>query len=126
VLQQAIDSAQAEVDSYLAGRMRLPLEASEVSAAIKHFTLLVARYYVYADRKTEAVADEYERAVAWLRDVAAGRADAGVTQTALPGATVKGSRIVAPVRTPVFGECFEARYDVPQGPNGSGEFLIGR
>lgn len=122
VLEQAIASAQAVIDSYIAGRVRLPLLDADVSPAIKHYALIIARYYVYADRKTEAVVDEYDSAIAWLRDVSTGKADSGVKQTPETGGSVEGARIVAPTRKPVFGDSFEARYVVPQGPNGSGEF----
>jgi len=123
VVSQAIESAEAEVDSYISGRLRMPLQASEVSAQLKHFTLLVCRYYLYADRKTDAVIAEYERAIAWLKDVSAGRASSGVVQAVLPDDTVKGTSIVAPVAAPVFGAAFEAAYNVPFGPNGAGAFI---
>ena len=126
VVDQAIASAQAEVDSYIAGRLRMPLSDAEVSPQLRHYAMLICRYYLYADRKTEAVVAEYERAISWLRDVAAGRASSGVVQTPLEDDTVKGTRIVAPTAQPVFGAEFEARYNVPMGPNGSGEFGAGR
>lgn len=125
VVSQAIANAQAEVDSYIGGRVRLPLADAEVTQQIRRVTLLVARYYLYADRKTQAVADEYEQATRWLRDVAAGRAITGVVQTPEPGETTKGTSVVAPVRKSIFGTDFEARYDVPMGPNGSGEWVTG-
>ena len=125
VVAQAIANAQAEVDSYISGRLRMPLEDSEVTQQLKHFTLLVCRYYLYADRKTEAIVAEYERAVGWLRDVAAGRASTGVVQPVLPDDTVQGSVIVAPVAKPIFGAAFEAKYNSPMGPNGSGESGVG-
>lgn len=124
-VDQAIASAQAEVDSYIGGRVRLPLSDAEVSASIRHFALLIARYYLYADRKTQAVTDEYEQAARWLRDVAAGRAGTGVAQEPLSSDVVQGSRIVSPKRKLVFGAEFERAYDVPMGPNGSGEWLSG-
>lgn len=115
VLQQAIDNAQAEVDSYIAGRVRLPLAADEVSQQLRHVTLLLARYYLYADRKTEAVIAEQEQALRWLRDVAAGRASAGVTQPPQPEESTAGTVVVAPLAKPAFGEAFERLYGVPMG-----------
>lgn len=124
VIDRVIASAQAEIDSYIAGRVRLPLAAGEVSQQIKHNAILIARFYLYADRKTEAIKAEYEQAVRWLRDVAAGRASCGVAQEPLTGDTTKaiGSTVFVPSATRVFGSEFERRYDVPIGPNGSGEF----
>jgi phage gp36-like protein len=126
VVNRAITSAQAEVDSYIGGRLRLPLEPAEITQQIKHFTLLVARFYLYADRKPESVVTEYEQAQRWLRDVAAGKAQTGVVQAPLTTDTVQGATVIAPVRKSMFsGAAFDARYDVPMGPNGSGEFNTG-
>jgi len=125
-VDQAIASAQAEVDSYIGGRLRMPLLDSEVTATLKHYTLIVARFYLYALNKTEAVISEYERAVQWLRDVAAGRASTGVVQAVEPDDVVQGATIVAPVAKPMFGADFEKLYNVPFGPNGSGAFPGGR
>lgn len=124
-VNQAIANAQAEVDAYIDGRLRLPLLASEVSPQLRHYTLLVCRYYLYADKKTDAVIVEYEQAVRWLRDVAAGRASTGVVQAAPPDATAAGGLIVAPVMQPVFGLEFERRYNVPLGPPGIGPLIGG-
>jgi phage gp36-like protein len=125
VIDQAILYAQAEVDSYIGGRVRLPLADAEVSQPIKLYTLTIARYFLYADRKTEAVTTEYENALRWLRDVSAGKASTGVVQAADTNDTATGATIFAPVRKPVFGETFEGLYDVELGPNGSGEVGIG-
>lgn len=115
VVALAIEQAQAEVDSYIDGRLRLPLLPTEVSPQLRHYTLLVCRYYLYADRKTEAVLDEYQQAVRWLRDVSAGRASTGVVQEAEPDSVTTGAAVVAPLAKPVFGAEFERRYVAPMG-----------
>lgn len=122
VVDSAIASAQAEVDSYIGGRVRLPLAAGEISPQVKHYALLVARYYLYADKKSQAVIDEYGNAIGWLKDVARGLAHTGVVQAALDDDTALGSTIYAPRAKPVFNAAFEALYDVPMGPNGSGDY----
>lgn len=126
VIDRVIASAEAEVNSYIAGRIKLPLLPAEVSATIKHYTLIVARFYLYADRKTDAVQTEYDQARRWLLDVAAGRAQLGVERDPDPTSTVEGVAVVAPVRKSMFaGDDFSRRYDVPMGPNGSGTWGIG-
>lgn len=125
VVSLAILNAQAEVDSYIAGRVRLPLAVSEVSQQLKNCTLIIARYYLYADRKTEAVTAEYERMVSWLKDVAKGIASTGVIQDPIDSDLAVGSTVFAPKAKPLFGAAFEAKYDVPMGPNGSGSVGIG-
>ena len=72
VVDQAISNAQAVVDSYIAGRLRLPLADDEVSQSLKNATQVIARWYLYADRKTEAVQAEYDQTLSWLKDVAKG------------------------------------------------------
>jgi len=125
VVDQAIANAEGEVNSYIEGRvLRLPLAEGEVSQQIKNCALIIARYYLYADRKTDAVIAEYERMVSWLKDVARGLASTGIVQTPDDDDTAVGRMIFAPVAKPVFGPAFEALYDVPMGPNGSGSVGI--
>lgn len=72
VLDAAIAEAGAVIDSYLGGRYTLPLATTPpaLTAAACHLT----RYALYDDRAPERVRELRDEAVAWLRDLAAGRA----------------------------------------------------
>jgi phage gp36-like protein len=88
VVSEVIAKAGAEIDSYLAVRYVLPLAATPDE--IKHRAVDLAIYYLYARRSMmpEIRRDNYKDAVAWLKDVAAGRAVVtGVAGVELPGAS---------------------------------------
>lgn len=71
VVARAIADAEAEVDSYLRGRVTLPL--SPVPPEVTAVACDIARYRLYGVRAPEEVRRRYEDARGWLRDVAAGR-----------------------------------------------------
>lgn len=77
-LDRACDDANAEVDSYLLQRYELPL--SSIPPVLAARALDVARYRLFLRRgireqtADEAIERAYKVAIAWLRDVAAGRA----------------------------------------------------
>lgn len=72
VLNEALARADAEIDSYLATRYVLPF--SSVPVRLKGIAMDVTRYYLFDARAPEIVVERYKAAVAWLKDVAAGRA----------------------------------------------------
>lgn len=77
-LQSALDDASRQIDGYLASRHTLPLAAGVVAASpLPRICGDVARWLIFARRPTEEVAGRYDRAIAWLRDVAAGRVALG-------------------------------------------------
>ena len=87
VVSEVIAKAAAEIDSYLAVRYVLPLVA--VPAQVKHLAVDMAIYHIYSRRgmMLEIRGKNYDKAVAFLKDVAAGRAEIiGAAGVELPGA----------------------------------------
>jgi phage gp36-like protein len=72
VLARALADADAEIDSYLAGRYALPLDT--VPPVVVAAACDLARFRLYGIRAPEPVRQRYEDARAWLRDLAAGKA----------------------------------------------------
>lgn len=68
----AINDAVAEADGYLAGRYSLPLPA--VPPVLVGRLCDMARYRLWRDEASDEVRTRYRDAVAWLRDLSAGRA----------------------------------------------------
>ena len=81
-VQRACDDAGDMVDGYLRPRHTLPLSAVprllvKLSAAIARFEL-----HLGGDRQpTDQVRQDRDQAIGFLRDVAAGKADLGITNT---------------------------------------------
>lgn len=75
VVAAAIAQAQAEIDSYLGKRYVLPF--TETPPRVKTLAVDLAVYHLYARRDVmpEGRRDRYKDAVAFLKDVAAGRAE---------------------------------------------------
>lgn len=63
--------ANAMIDGYLASRYNLPL--SVVPDNLLQVAAALARYALLGDAATERSRDDFKDAVAWLRDVQAGR-----------------------------------------------------
>lgn len=76
VLDQAMLNAEGEVDSYIGTRYELPLPS--VPTILTAFTCDIARYRLYDDQSTDEVLRRYERAIAWLRDIAKGVVGLGI------------------------------------------------
>lgn len=74
-VERALDDASAEIDSYLAVRYPLPL--ATVPAALMRTCCDLALYHLSGNRTTEEVEKRYRNAIAWLRDLSAGRASLG-------------------------------------------------
>ena len=86
VILDAIAKAAAEIDAYLAVRYVLPL--TEVPAQVKHLAVDLAIYHLYSRRgmMLEIRGKNYDKAMAFLKDVAAGRAEIiGASGAELPG-----------------------------------------
>jgi len=76
---RALADAEAEINSYVAGRYLVPL--SPLPTSITLIACAIARYHLLGDSSTEAARQAYEDARAFLRDVQAGRAQlAGADQ----------------------------------------------
>ncbi|WP_027181645.1 gp436 family protein [Oleidesulfovibrio alaskensis] len=70
----ALEEASSEADSYLSVRYALPLQA--VPPVLRTAVCDIALYRLTGGpaTQTEVIATRYKAAVAWLRDVASGRA----------------------------------------------------
>lgn len=75
VLGQAIADAESAIDGYLASRYATPLATPP--AVVKRLACDIARYYLYDDHATEAVTKRYDAAIAFFRDVSAGKVTLG-------------------------------------------------
>lgn len=71
VVTQAIDDAEATINSYLRGRVNLPL--TDVPQPLPKIAADIARYYLHGDHVTDTVRQIYEDAVQWLKGVSSGR-----------------------------------------------------
>lgn len=87
----ACDAASQEADSYLATRYAVPVTATPLPEHLVQAVCDIARYRLYAGAADEEVQNRYTQAVAWLKDVSAGRALLpGVPLAAGDGAAVAG------------------------------------
>lgn len=75
VLTRALDAADGEIDSYLSTRYSLPL--ASVPVILRDCAVDIARYRLHDRGVPDQVAQNYKDRIAWLRDVAAGRASIG-------------------------------------------------
>lgn len=76
VVAAKLADAEAEIDSYLAGRYTLPLDP--VPLTLQRIACDITRYHLYDDRPTEYVAKRYDAAVAFLKAVNKGDIQLGV------------------------------------------------
>lgn len=78
LLQLHLNYATAEIDGYIAGNYTLPL-ATTPQILVYH-CCDIARYRMDIYKSREDVVDRYERAIAYLRDVAKGIVNLGLDQ----------------------------------------------
>jgi phage gp36-like protein len=76
VLGKALQDADDEINGYLAVRYTVPLASPPL--ILKRLACDIARYFLYEDRATEIVTQRYKDAVAYLKDVGAGKVSIGV------------------------------------------------
>lgn len=82
-IEQSIVDAQSAVDGYLSGRYGTPMATPP--AVVKRLACDIARYYLYDDHATETVQKRYDAAIAFFRDVSAGKVTLGPeAQSAAP------------------------------------------
>lgn len=89
-VDEALADADAEINSYVAGRYAVPL--SPVPANIPRLACAIARYHLLGSAADERERDAYTDARSFLRDVQAGRAvleSAAPLAGAAPAATVE-------------------------------------
>lgn len=78
LIQIKLDDANKEIDSYLRSRHTLPLDQTVIDGSpLSRITADIVRYQISGDLVTDEAAGRYSKALAWLRDVAAGRASLG-------------------------------------------------
>jgi phage gp36-like protein len=90
----ALADAAGTVDSYLRPRYRLPLAA--VPVRIKTICCDIARFFLMHGGQREPTAqakDAYDRAIAWLKDIAAGKADLGLDALGATAPESAGARV---------------------------------
>jgi phage gp36-like protein len=76
VVARALEDADGLINGYLQSRYALPL--ASVPATIVAIACNIARYQLFEDHVTEIVRKRYEDAIAWLKDVAAGKVSLGL------------------------------------------------
>jgi phage gp36-like protein len=91
IVQRALDDATAEVDAYLSVKYATPLVT--VPNAVLSATCVISRYRLHDDKATERIRADYEDAIRWLKDIAAGRA-------LLPDLIQPGQSVGVAVRAP--------------------------
>lgn len=87
-VDRALADADALINGYCAGRYTVPL--SPVPDNVPRLACAVARYYLLDGANTEQSRQDFEDAVSWLKDVAAGRVTlttAAVAETPATGGT---------------------------------------
>ena len=77
VLDEVIDHAEGQVDSYCAMRFKVPLAVGDhasLAAMMRSITLDLAVYHLYSrgHAVTEATVLLHDKAIEWLKEVAAG------------------------------------------------------
>lgn len=76
IVAQSLADADSTIDGYLAGRNAVPLATPPL--IIKRLACDLARFFIYDDQVTETIQKRYDAAIAFFRDVAAGRVSIGV------------------------------------------------
>lgn len=94
VVDAALEEASGTVDSYCRNRYTTPLQTSDV---VKARTLDIAVYLLFSRRRqvkiSETVRQRYEDAIAFLKDVAAGRVQLDQPASAAPQSSTQGAEI---------------------------------
>lgn len=71
-VQKALADASEQMNSYLSVRYITPVTGSEYLTIV---ACNIARYRLYMNDSTGEVKERYDEAIAWLKDVASGRAN---------------------------------------------------
>jgi len=110
VLERALRDADQTIDGYLASRYAVPL--SPVPGVVQRLASDIARYFLFDDVVTELVEKRYQAAVAFLKDVQAGKASFGTVAEADSGEATSVPAIPVKVRSSrrVFGDEFLERF----------------
>ncbi|AGH39015.1 Mu-like prophage FluMu protein gp36 [Bibersteinia trehalosi USDA-ARS-USMARC-189] len=74
---EALEDASQTIDSYLAGRYRLPLNA--VPSVLERHCCYIARYFLEKNRATDQARLDYEDSIRFLEKVASGAISLGLS-----------------------------------------------
>lgn len=74
---EALEDASQTIDSYLAGRYRLPLNA--VPSVLERHCCYIARYFLEKNRATDQARLDYEDSIRFLEKVASGTISLGLS-----------------------------------------------
>lgn len=95
VLGKAIADAEATINGYVASRYSLPL--AEVPQQLIRIACDLTRFFLDKEPSKE-VQDRYDYALAWLRDVSAGRVSLGVVSPQVTPSSTGGPTAVGGAR----------------------------
>lgn len=76
-VNEALEDASQTIDSYLAGRYRLPLNA--VPSVLERHCCYIARYFLEKNRATDQARLDYEDSIRFLEKVASGTISLGLS-----------------------------------------------
>lgn len=83
-LAMALADAQCLIDSYIQGRVQLPLEPLAVPTILIGYSCDIALYELDHRRTREEVTIRYQFVIEWLKDVCSGKANLGLDQQCPP------------------------------------------
>lgn len=106
--QAAVDAANDEADSYLAGRFKLPLTAWGASlklhvSARAAYTILVVRGYNPDDDADKNIMSRADQALKWLVQIAKGEVTPNVTDSSTVGQGDSGGAFASQVTVSTSG-----------------------
>lgn len=78
-IEEALQDASEEIDSYIAVRYKLPLP--ETPSTLKRIACNIARYRLYFQRPTEEIENRYKAEIDFLKRIADGKAVLSILNT---------------------------------------------
>ncbi|AWL28977.1 DUF1320 domain-containing protein [Acinetobacter defluvii] len=78
-IEEALQDASEEIDSYIAVRYKLPLP--ETPSTLKRIACNIARYRLYFQRPTEEIENRYKAEIDFLKRIADGKAVLNILNT---------------------------------------------
>ncbi|HDL3365505.1 TPA: DUF1320 family protein [Mannheimia haemolytica] len=88
---EALEDASQTIDSYLAGRYRLPLNA--VPSVLERHCCYIARYFLEKNRATDQARLDYEDSIRYLEKVVSGAISLGLSDMEEPVETDNAAMI---------------------------------
>ncbi|KFB93026.1 gp36 family Mu-like phage protein [Trabulsiella guamensis ATCC 49490] len=95
-IQRATDDADAEINSFLAKRYRLPLELPSLPSPLRRAAVSIAFYWLSErdNQITDEIQKRYDEALRTLREIANGTRDLGLSSDTPVGETDNGRLII--------------------------------